>query len=60
MLIPLIVLSFFSTCGGLIFKNIFIYQSNWLIEELPIYWKLLPFIIVILVSVGTIFFLFKF
>jgi proton-translocating NADH-quinone oxidoreductase chain L len=56
ILIPLIILNFFSIFGGFVFKSIFIENFDWLIEELPAHIKLFPTILLLFVSSITFFF----
>lgn len=56
MLLPLIILAFFSIFGGLLFKYIFVFKFNWFIEELPVGIKLIPFFIVIFTSLITLYY----
>lgn len=60
ILIPLIILNIFSILGGFLFKNIFIDHFNWFIEELPIFIKLLPTLLLIFISFLTFIFFFNF
>lgn len=58
ILLPLIVLNLFSIFGGFIFKPIFIENFDWLIEELPVYVKLFPTFLLVIVSFITFNFFF--
>jgi proton-translocating NADH-quinone oxidoreductase chain L len=60
ILIPLIILIFFSIFGGFLFKSFFIKSNNWFIEELSILLKLLPFFLILSISFFTFCFLIYF
>ena len=51
-------LNLFSIFGGFIFKPIFIENFDWLIEELPVYVKLFPTFLLVIVSFITFNFFF--
>jgi len=60
ILVPLLVLNLFSIFGGFFFKQIFVENFNWLIEELPIMVKLFPTFLMFFVSLCTFIVLYYF